>query len=310
VLTQTAAPSRDETRLRVRIWLAFFAVYVLWGSTYLSIRIAVSLVPPLFAAGIRFTIAGLALYLWCRLRDVPTPSRLQWRNLSILGALMFLAAYGGLFWAEKTLPSGLASILVATIPLWTALWEILVFKRQRARVSVLAGIGLGLAGVVTLASDSTTGGVALLPCLAILGSEIAWSFGTVITTMMALPSSKAMSAAAQMLTGGVMLLVCSLAIRETPPFPHFSLRAVAAIAYLIVAGSLIAFTAFQWLLTRMPSTTVTSYAYVNPVVALAIGHWLGGEAFGARMGFGSALVLASTIALLRNQTKPALRTTA
>ena len=286
----------------VRVLLAFFAIYVLWGSTYLAIRVAVESVPPLFAAGIRFVIAGTVLYAWSRVRGAPKPSPGEWRNLSILGALMFLASYSGLFWAEKSLPSGIASVLVATIPVWTALLEIFVFKRQQLRWTLGIAIILGLGGVVTLALDSPSrGGINLLPCLAILASEIAWSLGTIATTMMTLPTSKLTSAGAQMMIGGAMLLLFSGAVGEMSPAPHFSVAAAMAIAYLIVAGSLIAFTSYQWLLTQRPTTIVTSYAYVNPVVALMIGHWLGHEAINARNALGSTLVLASTVALIKSR---------
>jgi drug/metabolite transporter (DMT)-like permease len=281
---------------------AFFAVYVVWGSTYLAIRIAVETVPPLFAAGIRFTIAGLTLFGWSWLRGARAPSSLEWRNLTVLGALMFLASYSGLFWAERTLPSGIAAVLVATIPVWTALLEIVVLKRQRLEWTLAVGIALGLGGVMMLALDSTsTGGVNLLPCLAILASEIAWSSGTIVTTMMKLPESKATSAGAQMLIGGMMLIALSGVVHEFPPLPHISATAWLAIAYLIVAGSLVAFTAFQWLLTQMPTTVVTSYAYVNPVIALMVGYFLGGEVIGPRAVAGSALVLVSTMTLMKSR---------
>ena len=290
------------TKRTLQLWLAFFAIYVLWGSTYIAIRVAVDTVPPMFAAGIRFLIAGVALFGWSQAAGEPWPSRLEWRNLTILGALMFLASYSGLFWAERTLPSGIASVLVATIPVWTALLEIVVMKRQRLHWTLAVSIALGLGGVVTLAFDPTSvGSVNLLPCLAILASEVAWSLGTIVTTTLRLPESKATSAGAQMLLGGVMLLALSMVVREFPPLPHISTRAWLALAYLIVAGSLIAFTAFQWLLTQMPTTVVTSYAYVNPVVALMIGHFLGGEVISARAILGSALVLISTIALMKNR---------
>jgi drug/metabolite transporter (DMT)-like permease len=288
---------------KLKLVAAFFAVYVVWGSTYLAIRIAVETVPPLFAAGIRFAIAGVTLFGWSQLRGARAPSRLEWRNLTILGALMFLASYSGLFWAERTLPSGIASVLVATIPVWTALLEIFVFKRQRLEWTLALAIALGLGGVMMLALDSSSAGnVNLLPCLAVLASEIAWSSGTIVTTMMKLPESKATSAGAQMMIGGVMLLVVSGAVREIPPLPHISTIAWLAIAYLIVAGSLVAFTAFQWLLTQMPTTVVTSYAYVNPVIALMVGYFLGGEMIGSRAIAGSALVLVSTVALIRSRT--------
>ena len=155
---------------RTRLVLAFFAIYVLWGSTYLAIRVAVKTVPPLFAAGLRFVIAGTALYAWARARGAAAPSRDEWRNLGILGALMFLLTYSGLFWAEKSVPSGIASVLVATVPLWTTLIETFVFKRQPPRASTLGAVLLGLVGVATLALDPLGGRVTLLPCLVVIAS--------------------------------------------------------------------------------------------------------------------------------------------
>jgi drug/metabolite transporter (DMT)-like permease len=289
---------------RVRLVLAFFAIYVLWGSTYLAIRVAVETVPPLFAAGLRFGIAGTILYLWARMRGADGPSGPQWRNLTILGALMFLFTYSGLFWAEKSVPSGVASVLVASVPLWTALLGMFVFKREPPRWSTMGEIVLGLAGVATLALDPRGARVSVLACLVVVASQIAWSLGTVLTTTMTLPKSDLITAGAQMMAGGAMLLAGSVALGEVPPLPRISPEAAAAIAYLIVAGSLIAFTAYEWLLTQVSATKVTSCAYVNPVVALVLGHELGGEPIGARTIVGCTLVLASTIALLRRREAP------
>ena len=219
----------------------------------------------------------------------------------MLGALMFLLTYSGLFWAEKSVPSGIASVLVATVPLWTTLIETFVFKRQPPRASTLGAVLLGLVGVATLALDPLGGRVTLLPCLVVIASQVAWSMGTALTTSMMLPRSPAIAAGGQMMAGGAMLLACSLLLREVPPLPRISLAAAGAIAYQVVAGSLIAFTAYQWLLTQVSATKVTSYAYVNPVVALILGHELGGEPIGARTIVGGVLVLASTIVLLRQR---------
>jgi drug/metabolite transporter (DMT)-like permease len=292
------AVSHSRSSWSLPVLLAFFAIYVIWGSTYLAIRVLVATVPPLFSAGLRFAIAGTALYLWARMRGVPAPTRQEWRNLWLLGVLMFLVAYGGLFWAEKRIPSGIASVLVATIPVWTSLFEIVVFKKEKWRISLIVAIGLGLAGVGILASTSGAGKLSMLGCLAILAAEISWSFGTVVSKNVALPESKVMSASGQMMTGGVMLLASSAAARELSPFPHLGLQAGAALGYLIVAGSLLAFTAYVWLLGRMAATKVASYAYVNPVIALAIGYWFGGEPFTARTLFGAILVLTSVVLLL------------
>jgi drug/metabolite transporter (DMT)-like permease len=284
---------------RLRTSLSFFAIYFVWGSTFLAIRILVETVPPLLAAGLRFVLAGAVLLAWTALRGVPLPSLNEWRNLSILGALMFLIAYGGLFWAEKTIASGVASVLVATIPLWTALFEVVVFKKNAFRTSLILALFLGIAGVAILVSNNPTGQVPLLACLAILGAEISWSFGTALSKGMALPSSKVVSSGGQMFSGGCLLLIFSALLGELSPLPHISLRAGLALAYLAVAGSILAFTAYVWLLGRFPASTVASYAYVNPVIALAIGYWLGGETLSFRTFFGAALTLVGVILLLQ-----------
>ncbi|HLH05126.1 MAG TPA: EamA family transporter [Bryobacteraceae bacterium] len=292
----------DQARQRQRlpIALAFLAIYVVWGSTFLAIRVAVATVPPLFAAGTRFVIAGAALYLWSRLSGVPNPTRLEWRNLSIIGTCMFLIAYAGLFWAEKTVPSGLASVIVATIPVWTTLFEVFVFKRGKLRGTVVLALATGLAGVIILVPLAGTSSTAVLSALAIVASDLSWAFGSVLSKGIHLPSSKLMSAAGQMLTGGAMLLVASASLGELHPFPHVSLQAAGAIAYLITAGSILAFSSYTWLLARLPATKVSSYAYVNPVIALALGHWFGGEPFTLHTLFGTLLVLGGVILLLGN----------
>ena len=290
--------STPPRRLNAQLLLAFFAIYLLWGSTYFAIRVAVETVPPLFAAGIRFAVAGAALLVWSVFRGVARPSAVQWRNLIILGALMFLGTYSGLFWAERSVPSGVASVLVATIPVWTALFEIFIFKREKLRLPLVAAIAMGLTGVVLLALHGNGGRLNLIACLAILGGEVCWSLGTALSKGMALPQSKFVGAGWQMFSGGVMLLFFSAAIGELRTFPHVSPKAAYALVYLIVAGSILAFTAFVWLLSRMPATTVSSYAYVNPVIALGIGHWLGQELVDVRTLIGVSLVLTSVLLLL------------
>jgi drug/metabolite transporter (DMT)-like permease len=294
-------------RFDLRVILAFLAIYVLWGSTYLAVRILVQTIPPLFGAGVRFCVAGAILYIGSILAGEAHPSRREWRSIAVLAALMILGAYGGLFWAEQTLPSGLTSVLVATIPVWTLLIEVVFFNKRRLNGGALAAILLGFAGVVILVGDSGAGAgrVTLVPCLVILFGELSWSFGTVLNSRLALPASKRMSAAGQMLTGGVMLMGGSALLGEMHTVPHFSPRALGALAYMTIAGSLIGYTCYEWLLHRMPASTVTSYAYVNPIVALAIGYWLGNEALTARMIVGAIVILASVAAILRGRPQPA-----
>jgi len=283
----------------VRVLLAFFAIYILWGTSFLAIRIAVLEVPPLFAAGTRFFLAGVLLYGFMRWKGQPAPTRHQWRSLAIIGLLMFVAEYGPLFWAEKYVPSGIASVLEATLPLITLLLETLVFRRHRFHWRLLAAILLGFCGVGALLLPNGQQHFAALPCLAILAGATAWSLGAVLNRSLVLPESKPLTSGAAMTLGGGMLLVLSACFGELHPLPHVSLRAASALLYLIICGSLLGFTAFVWLLARMPATRVSSHAYVNPVVAVALGYFIAGEAVTARTLLGTALVLASVVLILR-----------
>jgi drug/metabolite transporter (DMT)-like permease len=283
--------------------IAFAAIYILWGSTFLAIRILVRTVPVFLAAGSRFAIAGLLVLGWILLRGGPGLSRTEWKNASILGALLFLGPYAGLFWAETTLPSGVASVLVATIPLWTALLEFVVLKSNRLHPAQFAAIALGFTGVAVVAtgSGSGEGRIALLPCLALMASSICWSVGTVVSKRLELPRSKLTSSGAQMLSGGAFLLLCGFPTQEFRTAPHPDGPAIFALIYLITAGSIAGFTAYTWLLGHMPATTVASYAYVNPVVALLLGHVLGGEIISRQTLWGSAAIVVSVILMLRAQ---------
>jgi drug/metabolite transporter (DMT)-like permease len=188
-------------------------------------------------------------------------------------------------------------VLEAIIPVWTALIGIVLFQ-ERLQKTLVVSIVLGTTGVILLASDRGFHSAPLWPCLAILAAEISWSLGTVLTQRIPIPESKTMNAGWQMLLGGLMLFACSGMAGELRPFPTISWTAAGSIAYLIVAGSLIAFTAYVWLLRRFPAPVVASYAYVNPVIALAIGHWLGHEVIDSRVVLGSVLVLAGVLALM------------
>lgn len=279
--------------------LAFFAIYVLWGTTFLAIRIAVEELPPLFAAGVRFFTAGVVLYVFMRLKGETKPTAIQWRNLAIMGLLMFVAEYGPLFWAEKYVPSGIVSVLAATLPILTIVLEMLVLRQQRMRPILAAATLLGFAGVGVLLLPNGTQHLPLVPCLAILCGATTWSLGSVLTRSMDLPKARPLTAGAAMMLGGGTLLALSAAFGEMHPVPHISLRGGLALLYLIVFGSLIAFTAFVWLLAHMPATRVASHAYVNPVVAIALGYFAAGEVITARTLAGTALVLISVFLILR-----------
>ena len=273
--------------------LAFFAIYVLWGSTFLAIRTTVLLVPPWFAAGIRFFTAGIILYVFTRLRGASAPSKAEWRSLFLVGVLMFSVTYGALFWGEQFVPSGITSVLEATIPLITVLFEVLVFRQQQFRWRVLFALAIGFCGVALTLLTNGRQPISILPCLVILGASTAWSLGSVMTRSLPLPRSRPMTAGAEMMIGGGFLFVLAWISGELHPFPSLPAKAVYSLVYLIVAGSLIAFTAFVWLLGRMPASRVASHAYVNPIVAIALGHFLASEEVTIRTLLGTALVIGS-----------------
>jgi drug/metabolite transporter (DMT)-like permease len=300
--TTTVSSIKQKSGFDIRVFLAFAAIYVLWGSTYLAIRIAVQQVPPLFAAGSRFFLAGTLLYVAMRFCGRPRPSGKEWGSLVAIGFLMFVITYGAVFWAEQYVPSGFTSVLEATLPLITIALEVFVFRQQRFRWSLLVAIAVGFVGVLLLLMHNAQH-VALLPCVAILGGGTAWSLGAVLTRALPLPKSKGITAGAEMMFGGAILLILSALTGEMHPFPHLSGKAVGALLYLVIAGSLLGFSAFVWLLGRMPATRVASHAYINPVVAVALGYFFAGEVVTVRMLCGTALIVAS-VALILIKDKP------
>jgi drug/metabolite transporter (DMT)-like permease len=299
--TTVSDPSARETskRFDIRVILAFFAIYVLWGTTFLGIRIAVHEVPPLFAAGCRFFVAGVLLYGFMRFKGQPAPTARQWRSLALMALLMFVATYGQLFWAMKYVPSGVTAVLEATIPLITIVLEMVVFRQQPFRWPLLGAMLLGFGGVGVLLLPGGEQHFGLLPCLAVIGGATCWSLGSVLNRSLDLPASRPVTSGSAMMLGGGVLLLLSAALGELHPLPHVSVRGALAILYLIVFGSLLAFTAFVWLLGRMPATRVASHAYVNPIVAVALGYFVAGEVITVRMLVGAAIVLVSVFLILR-----------
>lgn len=281
--------------------LAFFAIYFLWGTTFLAIRIAVEELPPLFAAGARFFTAGVVLLGFMLAKGETRPNARQWRNLLVMSLLMFVAEYGPLFWAEKYVPSGVVSVLAATIPIITLLMEMVIFRQQKWSLALAAATVLGFGGVGILLLPGGTQHFPVMPCLAILGGCTAWSLGTVVSRRMDLPAARPVTSGAAMMLGGGMLLLISAGFGELRPWPHISMRAGMALLYLIVFGSLLGFTAFVWLLAHMPATRVASHAYVNPIVAVALGYFLAAEPVTMRTLAGTGLVLVSVFMILRKR---------
>jgi drug/metabolite transporter (DMT)-like permease len=298
VVTNQAALATAGS-FKLRMVAAFFCIYILWGTTFLAIRIAVEEMPPLFAAGMRFFIAGIALYAFMRFKRYVQPTLVQWRNLVIMALLMFVAEYGPLFWAEKYVPSGIVSVLAATLPIITMVFEILVLRQQKFSSTFLISTLLGFAGVSILLLHGSGESFGVLPWFAILAGAITWSLGSVLTRSMDLPKARPLTAGAAMMIGGAILLVISALLGEMNPLPHITSRGVLALLYLIIIGSLVAFTAYVWLLGHLPASRVASHAYVNPIVAVALGYFVAGEPVTSRTLAGTALVLISVFLILR-----------
>jgi drug/metabolite transporter (DMT)-like permease len=293
-----------------KILLAFAIIYFVWGSTFLAIRVGVREVPPFLLAAMRFFIAGLILYLWMRARGTRSPSRREWASASFLALLIFVFDYGLLFWAEQRVPSGIAAVMMAMIPAFMALGEIVFLRTQRLTVRLGLALLVGLAGVAVLVGRAMNLGEAPVDtagACALIFASISWSVASSLTRKLPLPAAKVMSSGAQMLAGGVLLTITAGVLGE---FRGFHVRAVSreawlALAYLIVAGSIAGFTAYVWLLHHESPTKVGTYAYVNPVVAVLVGYFLGGEAIGPRTIAGSLLVLVSVVVITTTPKKKA-----
>lgn len=274
--------------------MALLLVYVVWGSTYLGIRLALEggALPLTMVSGGRFIVAGALMYAVLRWRGVAAPTPRQWRNLAIMGLTMLVLGNGMVVLAERTVSSGLAATAVASVPLWMALFG--AMRGQNASRGEWLGIGIGFLGVVWLnAGSSLTASPQGLILLLI--APIGWAFGSVWSRGLNLPAPF-MTAAGQMLCGGVMLVVLGLLHGERPTsWP--SMNGLAAVAYLCVFGSIVAFTAYVWLLQNARPALVASYAYVNPVIAVILGVLIGHEHFGARDLLAMAVILAGVVVL-------------
>jgi drug/metabolite transporter (DMT)-like permease len=288
--------------------LAFAIIYFVWGSTYYAIRVGVREVPPFLLAGMRFLVAGLALYGWTRVRGERSPSGREWTSVALVAFLIFVLDYGLVFWAEQRVPSGLTAVMMATIPAFMALAEIFILGTQRLTVRLVLALLIGLGGVGALVSRSLDlGGAPIdrLGAAALIVAAMGWSIASALARMLPLPESKVVSSGAQMLAGGVFLALISGALGEYRNFHMASVSRGAWIAllYLIVAGSIIAFTAYVWLLHHESPTKVGTYAYVNPVVAVMLGYFLGGEELGLRTILGTLFVLISVVVITTTRTK-------
>jgi drug/metabolite transporter (DMT)-like permease len=295
-------------RERWKTLFAFAIIYFVWGSTFLAIRVGVHEVPPFLFAAMRFLIAGLTLYGWMVLKGERSLTGRQWASAFLLALLIFVMDYGLLFWAEQRVPSGIAAVMMATIPVFMALSEILLLQTQKLTLRLAVALLIGLAGVAVLVSHSfNLGGEPIdrMGAVALIIASVSWSVGSALTRKLPLPISKVMSSGAQMLAGGLLLTIVAGILGEFHGFhpSAVSRGAWLSLLYLIVAGSIIGFTAYLWLIHHESPTRVGTYAYVNPVVAVLFGYFLGGEALGVRTILGTLFVLVSVVVITTTRAK-------
>ena len=289
---------------RVLIILAFAAIYVLWGSTYLGIRYAIETLPPFLMAGARFSLAGAILFTWAILNgESIRASFSQWPKALAIGGLLLLGGNGGVTWAEKFIPSGFAALLIATEPFWVVVlnWAL---TRVRPNWKVLLGVFIGMAGVGLLVGDGlregiTGSSISFLAVAVSLLASVAWAAGSVYASRYPIKASTSMASGMQMLSGGSLLLVFALAVGD---LQHLNLASaswvsIGAFFYLLVFGSLVGFTAYSFLLRNVTPARAATYAYVNPVVAVLLGWLLAGEPLTLRMLIGGAIII-SSVALI------------
>lgn len=293
-------PPLPNTPPHLLVVAAFSAIYLIWGSTYLAIRFAIETLPPFFMAGTRFVIAGAVLYGFARLRGASPPARFHWGTAAVVGGLLLLGGNGGVSWAEQLVPSGLAALLIATVPLWMVVLDWVWHGGVRPGGRVAVGLLSGFAGVALLVSPGELAGgshVDPVGAAVLMLAALSWAAGSLYSRRARLPDSPLLGTAMEMFAGGVLLLMAGLVTGEWArlEIDEVSLRSVLSVGYLIVFGSLIGFTAYIWLLKVTTPARVSTYAYVNPVVAVFLGWALASEPLTFRTLLAAAVIVTAVV---------------
>jgi drug/metabolite transporter (DMT)-like permease len=281
--------------MNMSVLVPLLTVYLVWGSTYLAIRYAIETIPPFLMAALRFLTAGALFYAWGVFNRHARPTFIQWRTGLIVGGFLLVGGNGLVVFAEKTVPSGMAALLVSTVPLWMVL-----FGREKTTVWGWLGIVGGFFGIVLLVGPSVVGNVGALPlggCLLLCLASVLWAIGSVYSRRAPHAGSHVMATAAQMLAGGALLFIIGLMTGERVIFAEVSARSWWSLLYLIVFGALVGFTAYTWLLKTASISVTSTYAYVNPVVAIFLGWLVAGEPIGPRTLVASAVIILSVVVI-------------
>jgi drug/metabolite transporter (DMT)-like permease len=279
---------------------AFAAVYLIWGSTYLGIRLAIETIPPFLMAGARFVVAGSVLYAVMRRTGAPRPQAIHWRDAVILGALLLLVGNGGVSWAEKRVPTNITALTVAGTPLWMLVLDWLRPGGRRPHGLVFAGLGLGFVGVVLIVSSRDAQGHGIMDpagAVMLLSASVCWAAGSIFSRHARQPASALLAISMQMIAGGVLMLLAGLLLGETRHWhlQDISARSAEAFVYLTVFGSLVGFTCYVWLLRVSSPARVSTYAYVNPLIAVVMGSVVLGEPLPGGALLAGAFILAAVV---------------
>lgn len=301
--------SDRDRAARARVVAAFAVVYVVWGSTYLAIRYAVASMPPLLMAGSRFAISGTILYAWARSRGAARPTPAEWRTAAITGVLLICLGNGSVAWAERRVPSGLSALLVAAVPLWMVMLEWLRPGGARPRAMVILGVIVGLIGLGVLVGRDTAPGresVDALGAFVLVAASMSWALGSIYNRHGARPDSAAMSTALQMLGGSVALLALGAALGETRGLDVSAILMGSWIGwiYLVTFGAILGFTAYVYLLRNVSPAKVSTYAYVNPLVAVLLGWRIAGETVTSRTLAAAAIILGGVAMITIARARP------
>ena len=289
--------------MRTKVWIALVALYIVWGSTYLAIRFAVETIPPFLMAGTRFLISGAILYIWRRSAGDPSPTPRQWRSAIIVGLLLLLGGNGLVSWAEQHVASGIAALMVASIPLWMVLIEALRPHGAKPDWKILLGLSIGFGGIALLIGSSTgisaKDGLDLAGVSVLLFAALIWSYGSIYGRDADMPQSSLLGTGIEMLGGaaGLFLVGTSLGEWGQVRLAGISTSSLIGLAYLIVFGSLIGFVSYSWLLRNAPIPLVSTYAYVNPVVAIFVGAWLASEPITLGIVLSALIIIGSVVVI-------------
>lgn len=294
----------------LNVWIALILVYLIWGSTYLAIRFAIASIPPFLMAGMRFLISGIFLYLFMRWKGEKRPSLSHWKSAVIIGFFLILVANGGVSWAEQKVSSGMAALLVGTVPLWMVFLEWLLKKGTRPGISSWIGVLLGFSGIALLVfSKAGSGNLETSPLWALLlvATSAAWSYGSLYARSAPLPASPLLATSLEMITGGVLQLITGFLLGEPAHFhlSQITLSSGEAWIYLTFIGSLVGFTSYIWVLQKSTPELASTYAFVNPVIAVFLGWLLAGEALTPSLFVATALIVAAVILITLSPGKKA-----